>query len=640
MSCTNCSADETPVKQFNVTVQPFDFWRDLNGNAPDGVTDHEDSITHNGPITVGGLTPTPGKVATFFGDIDVLGQIDPNSVVFSDAPVGITTAWDSAANNFYKIGVIGVQRPLVLMPITDVTNAIQDRRADGVTVVTNTDTLNGRFGINTTAPKAALDVGGAVIHRQVNLADFAANAVLGTATSTVDQSSVISINQTTPGVTVTIPNPTLIQAGRLLIIENLGTTPITVDTTSVANGKHSPWVWSGTKWVPLAASGGGGSTDDFWRSGTAAALKTPDATTDTTENVSRSGNVGIGINDPSTLVARLDVSGSQVLRAVNVANLAANGSVGTAAATVDIASTLVLAQTTANIALTLSNPTNATAGRVLFVTHNGTAATTVGGKAISPGETLTFIWDGNSWNANAAPIVADFWRSGTTATTLPDGTTDVTEGIVHNGFVGIGATAAFTNATTLAAALDVSGSAVLRPVSLANFAANAAIGTAAATVDVASTITINQTAGNISLTIPTPTNAQAGRVLNISNIGTAQVKIAGQYITPGTGQSYVWTGAAWTPLGDNPDVVLVNASRNLAPTDHLKTLLATNAVTLTCPANLGYLLIRVRQQGATDVITLVGAAGVTRVAPYGASTVGIAGTSLIVEVYNNTMWIE
>jgi hypothetical protein len=512
---------------------------------------------------------------------------------------------------------------------------------DTVNDYTEAISHNGPVAIGSLDPKSAFDVTGSVIFRQLTALDYPANSPIGPAATTVDVASVIAIPQITDGITVTLPVPTNVQAGRLLYIENTGTKSITVDTEPVPAGKMGIFAWSGTDWVPVAASGSGAATtNDFWRSGTGSTL--PDGTTDPTENVSRPGNTGIGIADPATIAANLDVGGAQVLRSVVVANLATGGQIGTAAATVDAKSTIILSQTTANQALTLPNPTNTTAGRLLYVTHNGTVPTTVAGKPISPGETLTFIWDGNTWNGNAAPIVADFWRSGVTASTLPDGVTDPTDDIVHNGKVGIGDTAAFTNAGSLAAALDLSGAEVLRQISLANFAASGAIGAASTTVDVASTISLNQTTSNISLTIPTPTNTTAGRVLNVANVGTAQVKVAGQYITPKTAQSYIYSGAVngWIPLGDNPDVLVVGASRLLSPTDHLKTILATAAITLTVPANIGYILLRIRQQTAGSTITIVGAAGVTVVAPYGATTIGIAGTSLIVECFQNTVWVE
>lgn len=380
-----------------------------------------------------------------------------------------------------------------------------------------------------------------------------------------------------------------------------------------------------------------GPIPDFWRSGVGG-TDLPDDTADTTENIRRDGNVGIN-TDP---VVALDVNGAMILQGLAVPNRPAGGLIGTAAATVDVTSTLVLHQTTANQVLLLPPPTDPTPGHILFVTHDGAVATTIGNAAISPGESVPFVWDGNSWNKTAGGgggSTDDFWRSGTAAALLlPDGTTDYTDVISHNANVGVG----LADPAQVSARLDVNGAEVLRTVALGNFAVNGAIGTAAATVDIASTITINQTTGNITLTIPNPLNLQQGRVLNISNIGTAQVKVGGQHITPKTGQSYVFHGAAlgWIPLGDNPDVISVGASRNLAPTDHLKTILATAPITLTCPANIGYLLLRVRQNTAAAVITIAAAAGVTRVAPYGFASAGLQGASMIVEVFNNTVWVE
>lgn len=400
MSCANCSSEEQPIHQVNITALNADFWRDLAGNQPDGVNDHTEAITHLGDVAIGSL-----------------------------------------------------------------------------------------------APAAKLDVNGSVVFRQLSLTDRLVNAPLGMVAVTVDSNSTIAVNQITAGVTVTLPAPTNSQAGRLLYVENTGTQSLTVDTTPIPAGKMSIFSWSGTAWIPISASGGGGgpvTMEDFWRSGTAANLLLPDGATDYTDVISHNANTGIGLNDPSTVSARLDVAGAEVLR----------------------------------------------------------------------------------------------------------------------------------------------------PVTLPNFAANGAIGASAATVDIASTITINQTTGNIALTIPNPTNAQQGRVLNISNIGTAQVRVGNQYITPKTGQSFVWVGGQWIPLGDNPEVITVAASRNLAPTDHLKTLLATGPVTLTCPVNIGYLLLRVRQQTAAAVVTIAAGAGVTLVAPFGASTIGLAGASLVVECFGNRLYVE
>lgn len=282
---------------------------------------------------------------------------------------------------------------------------------------------------------------------------------------------------------------------------------------------------------------------DFWRAGIGD--QAPNGVTDHTDAITHDGNVGLGITSAAQVAARLDVNGAQILRPVAIANLAAGGAVGTAAATVDITSTLVLAQTTANQALTIPAPTNAQAGRLLYVTHNGTAAgTTVGGKVIAPGETLLFVWDGNSWNGIAAPVVADFWRSGAGAT-LPDGATDTTDAITHDGNVGVG----IPNPTTLTARLDVNGAQVLRPAAIANLAAAGAVGTAAATVDIASTLVLAQTTANVALTLPNPTNAQTGRLLFVTHNGTATgTTVGGKAIAPAETLLFVWDGNSWNGI--------------------------------------------------------------------------------------------
>lgn len=535
--CTNCSPDESPVKQIQIPSTPFDFWRDGVGNQPDGTTDHTDDITHNG-----------------------------------DVGIGLTTA-----------------------------------------------------------PQAALDLNGAAILRPAILANQTANATLPVAA--VDDHSAVQITQTSPGITLTLPAPTVSQPGRLFVVENVGAVDVTVGGKAITPGTGIPFIWSGAAWIPLGSSG---VVADFWRSGTGATL--PDGTTDPTENVSRSGNTGIGITDPSTLTARLDVDGAQVLRPATIANSAvANATVGTAATTVDIASTLVLNQTTNGINRTLPNPTNAQAGRLLYVTHNGTATgTTVAGRNVDPGETLIFVWDGNSWNPHVAGSPsADFFRSGTGAT-LPDAATDFTENVSHNGNLGLG----IADPSTLAARLDVSGAQVLRSVNVGNRAANGAIGTAAATVDIASTILVPQTTQNIIATIPNPTNAQAGRILAVVNNGTAQIKVQGVYINPGQGASFEWTGASWALIGEAPDYLNVGASRNINLNDHLKTLLAAAPITLTVQANTAqYMIFRIRQSTAAGVITMAAGAGMTLVAPYGSATSAMNGDHKIVEVIGATIYI-
>lgn len=79
--------------------------------------------------------------------------------------------------------------------------------------------------------------------------------------------------------------------------------------------------------------------------------------------------LGLGTNAP---VATLHNSGSTVFSSDTIANLAAGGAIGTAATTVDVKTTFNLNQTTANQTITIPNPTDATAGRIIYVNNVGT----------------------------------------------------------------------------------------------------------------------------------------------------------------------------------------------------------------------------------------------------------------------------
>lgn len=87
-------------------------------------------------------------------------------------------------------------------------------------------------------------------------------------------------------------------------------------------------------------------------------------------------------------------------------------------------------------------------------------------------------------------------------------------------------------------------------VSLGNFAADATIGTAAATVDVAALIKINQSTASKTLTLPDPTDTTAGRMIQIANIGTRPFTMLSTQCEPRTARSALWDGSAWAFVGE------------------------------------------------------------------------------------------
>lgn len=109
------------------------------------------------------------------------------------------------------------------------------------------------------------------------------------------------------------------------------------------------------------------------------------------------------------------------------------------------------------------------------------------------------------------------------------------------------------DATELAQWTALSVSASGNRVNLSNFAASAVVGTAPATVDVASILTFNQTTAGISVSLPNPTNALAHKTLTLENLSTATQSVivtAGETLAldPGMSRLVQWNGTDWRVL--------------------------------------------------------------------------------------------
>jgi hypothetical protein len=73
------------------------------------------------------------------------------------------------------------------------------------------------------------------------------------------------------------------------------------------------------------------------------------------------------------------------------------GSIGTAATTVDLYSSVDIAQTTAAQTMTLPNPTNTDSGKELSVSNTGSTAFTITA-SIASGASARFKWTGAAWS--------------------------------------------------------------------------------------------------------------------------------------------------------------------------------------------------------------------------------------------------
>lgn len=84
---------------------------------------------------------------------------------------------------------------------------------------------------------------------------------------------------------------------------------------------------------------------------------------------------------------------------------------------------------------------------------------------------------------------------------------------------------------------------------ISNKASGGAIGTAAATVDVASLFNVNQTTASQTLTVPSLTNTTNGKTIHINNVGSVSFTLLGKTVETGTGIILRWTGSGWSISG-------------------------------------------------------------------------------------------
>jgi hypothetical protein len=160
-----------------------------------------------------------------------------------------------------------------------------------------------------------------------------------------------------------------------------------------------------------------------------------------------------------------------------------------------------------------------------------------------------------------------------------------------------------------------------QPVTLANFAASGAIGTAAATVDLSSTLIVPQTTDGITVSLPSPTAgaAAAVQVLTVVNSGTTVALMvdpggggANVAINPGGFTHFMWTGTAWAyPLSAQSgrfSFINPTTSVTLTPLNYMVSCSnGATAITITLPSaalNPGRGYIIKRFAGSTGTVTL------------------------------------
>ncbi len=411
--------------------------------------------------------------------------------------------------------------------------------------------VNGDFSGTLTVDDLATFSGGATIasgqqftnagsslFTAIAISNISGGGVIGTAEATVDVASTFNINQTTAGQTLTLPTPTDTTAGRVVYINNVGSEAFAMYGVTISSARSQAYIWNGSNWVGTNIDGAGsgvtgvGSLDGAAKNASGATvaanliyLQTADDTYAGLVSTAAQTFAGAKtFNGQIIASAGIDL-GTEILQGTSATINFDNFDVD---ADGDVTLAGDLAVNGGNI--TSTGALNITSGGALVVGATG-QTTTVRGSVT----TITSNGAGNSIILNSADTIELQDDTNITGDLSISGTLGVTGLATFNGGLSVATGQQFTNA----------GSTLFSAIAITNRAAGGNIGTAAATVDVATTFNVSQTTAGQTLTLPAPTDATAGRVAFVNNTGSVSFTMYDSVIAAGQSNTFIWNGSNW-----------------------------------------------------------------------------------------------
>jgi hypothetical protein len=191
--------------------------------------------------------------------------------------------------------------------------------------------------------------------------------------------NLIGLNATITNATTTNLTTTNITATGTSIFANIFGTSATISNSTSTNFAATNILATGTASITNALVGNSTTTNSTSTNKFATNLR---ATNSSTTNAS---------------TTKLTVTGDASFGSFAVSNLGANGNI-TTAANIDAYTVFNLNQTTENIVPTIPNPTNTTAGKIIYINNVGTVSFQIASSHISPDTGRGFIWTGSAWS--------------------------------------------------------------------------------------------------------------------------------------------------------------------------------------------------------------------------------------------------
>jgi len=265
----------------------------------------------------------------------------------------------------------------------------------------------------------------------------------------------------------------------------------------------------------------------------------------------------------------LQASGRTILSATYTGTTSGNVTIGDPT---NVQGSLVFANSTNNAGVIVTSGVTSTQYTIQLPTAIGSAnqclniasvASTTETVGYTSCATIMGVLDGAAIpNATGASIVSNVLYMQSASGSFP--------GVVNTTSQSFNGVKTFNSGLTIGASagnglLTNNGATVNTVLAVNNLPTGGTIGTASTTVDVYTAASINQTSSGQTITIPSPTASSVfGRLLYVTNIGTASFTMLGATISPGTTATLVWANTtvggvptpAWTFAGSDKSPIV------------------------------------------------------------------------------------
>ncbi len=243
-SCSPADSEMTP--RFKMTSVPYAF---RAANVASSSTNAASSNSDNVSITTGdalGATSSSGNISVDVGT----ATGTTGALLFGTSNASALTIGNASATTTLQ-GSVALTGSGIALTVTN--DAVFNGNITLGNASTDTLTVNANATFTGSLTVQAGDVltnAGSTLFTALTIADDVDGGVLGAnAASTVDIATTLNVDQDTASQSFTLAPPTVTTSGRIIYINNVGSSDFILEGSPVASGSSASYIWNGTDWV-------------------------------------------------------------------------------------------------------------------------------------------------------------------------------------------------------------------------------------------------------------------------------------------------------------------------------------------------------------------------------------------------------